>query len=126
MKEKEELVKVTNKLNSITLLQAKVVLTITHENEILDFVLYNRALGSVISSNHTIYKLWSIDEKYKKKSWSSLQKWCYRFMHRNYLTLEEAPIFLKNFMWITWIECKNFYSITLNLEASMILNWMKL
>ena len=69
---KEELVKVTNKLNTITLHQAKVALTITHEHEILDIVLYNRALGNVVASNQIIYKLWSIDEKYNEKSWSSL------------------------------------------------------
>ena len=51
MKEKEEIMKVTNKLKTITLHQAKVDLTITHENEILDFVFYNRALSNVVSSN---------------------------------------------------------------------------
>ena len=60
----EELMKVTNKLNTITLHQTKVALTITHENEILDFVLYNWALDNVVSSNQILYKLWSIDEKY--------------------------------------------------------------
>ena len=39
MEEKEELMKVTNKLNTITLHQAKVTLTTTHQNEILNFVL---------------------------------------------------------------------------------------
>ena len=64
---KEELMKVTKKLSTITLHQAKVVLTITHENEILDFVLFNRALGNVVTSNQIIYKFWSIDEKYNEK-----------------------------------------------------------
>ena len=53
----EELIKVTNKLNTITLYQGKVALTITHENEILDFVLYNRALSNVVTSNEIIYKI---------------------------------------------------------------------
>ena len=57
MKEKEELRKVTNKLNAITPHQEKVALTITHEHEILDFVLFNRALSSVVTSNEIIYKL---------------------------------------------------------------------
>ena len=51
MNEKEEIMKVTNKFNTITLHQAKLALTITYEHEILDFVLYNRALGNVVSSN---------------------------------------------------------------------------
>ena len=54
MKEKEGLMKVTNKLNTITLHKGKVALTITHENEILDFVLYNRALSTVVTSNDII------------------------------------------------------------------------
>ena len=62
----------TNKLNSITLHQVKVILTITHENKILDFILYNRELGNVVISSQIIYKLLSINEKYKGKSWSSL------------------------------------------------------
>ena len=57
MKEKEEIMKITNKLNTITLHQVRVALTITYEHEILDFVLYNRALGNVVSSNQIIYKL---------------------------------------------------------------------
>ena len=51
MEEKEELMKVTNKLNTITLHQGKVSLKIKHKNEILDFVFYNRALGNVVTSN---------------------------------------------------------------------------
>ena len=61
--DKKELIEVTNKLNTITLHQGKVDLTIIYENKILDFVLYNRALGNVVTSNQIIYKLWSIDEK---------------------------------------------------------------
>ena len=80
----------TNKLNSITLHQGKVILTITHENKILDFILYNRELGNVVINNQIIYKLLSINEKYKGKSWSSLQKLCYRFMHRNNLTFRRS------------------------------------
>ena len=60
--------KVTNKLNTITLHQEKVALTVTVESEILDFVFYNRALGNVVTSNEIIYKLWSINENYKEKS----------------------------------------------------------
>ena len=66
---KKELMKVTNKLNTITLHQAKVAHKITHTNEILDFVLYNMKLGNVVTSNQIIDKLWSLDDKYKKKSW---------------------------------------------------------
>ena len=90
MKEKEELMKVTNKLNIIALHQAKIALTIKHENEIFDFILYNRALGNIVTSSQIIYKLWSINDKYMEKSWSSLQKWCYRFIHRNYLNFRRS------------------------------------
>ena len=57
----EEIIKVTNKLNTITFHQGKVALTITHEHEILDFILYNRAPGNVVTSNQIIYKLLSVD-----------------------------------------------------------------
>ena len=57
MKQKEELMKVINKLNTITLHHGKLALPIAHKNEILDFVLYNRALGNVVTSNEIIYKL---------------------------------------------------------------------
>ena len=50
MKEKEELMKLTRKLNTITLHKGKLALTFTHEHKILDFVLYNRALGNVVAS----------------------------------------------------------------------------
>ena len=126
MKEKEEIMKVTNKLNTITLHQAKVALTITYENKILDFVLYNRALGNVVSSNQIIYKLWSIDEKYNEKSWSLLQKWCYHFMHRNYLNFRRSIHISQKHPENYLNRMQEFQTITLNLEANMILNWMQL
>ena len=86
IREKEELMKVTNKMSTITLHQRKSSKTISYESKILDYVYYNRALGNAVTSNKIIFKLWSIDEKYREKSWSSLQKWWYRFMKRHFLT----------------------------------------
>ena len=86
IREKEELMKVTNKMSTITLHQGKSSKTISYESEILDYVYYNRALGNAVTSNEIIFKLWSINEKYREKSWSSLQKWWYRFMKRHFLT----------------------------------------
>ena len=31
-----------------------------------------------------------MDDKYNEKSWSLLQKWCYNFMHRNYLNFRRS------------------------------------
>ena len=73
-------------MSSITLHQGKSSKTISYESEILDYVYYNRALGNAVTSNEIIFKLWSNDEKYREKSWSSLQKWWYRFMKRHFLT----------------------------------------
>ena len=67
--------KITNKISTITLYQIKSSKTTSYESEIIDYVYYNGALGNVVTSNEIIFKLWSIDEKYKEKSWSSLQKW---------------------------------------------------
>ena len=66
MKEKEELMKLTRKLNTITLHKGKLALTFTHESKILDFALYNRAPGNVVTNNEIIYKLWSTDDKIRK------------------------------------------------------------
>ena len=66
IREKEELMKVTNKMSTITLHQGKSSKTISYESEILDYVYYNRALGNAVTSNEIIFKLWSIDEKYRK------------------------------------------------------------
>ena len=125
MKEKEALMKVTNKLNIITLHQGKIVLAITHEHEIVDFVLYNRALGNVVTSNQMIQAL-KIDQKYNEKSWVHFRNGVIVLCTKIIELLEEAPIFLKNFLRITWVKCNNLYTITLNLEANMILNWMQL
>ena len=84
--EKEELMKVTNKMSTTTLHQGKSSKTISYENEILDYVYYNKALGNAVTSNEIIFKLWSIYKKYREKSWSSLQKWWYRLMKRHFLT----------------------------------------
>ena len=50
-------------MDTITLNHAKVALTITHENEILDFEFYNRTLVNLVTSNEILYKHWSLDEK---------------------------------------------------------------
>ena len=86
IRDKEELMKVTNKMSTITLHQGKFSKTISYESEILDYVYYNRAFGNTVTSNEIIFKLWSINEKYREKSLSSLQKWWYRFMNRHFLT----------------------------------------
>ena len=61
-------------MSTINLHQGKSSKTISYESEILDYVYYNRALGNAVTSNEIIFKLWSIDEKYREKSLSSLQK----------------------------------------------------
>ena len=83
--EKEELMKVTNKMSTLTLHQGKSSKTISYESEILDDVYDNIALGNAVTSYEIIFKLLGIDEKYREKSWSSLKKWWYRFMKRHFL-----------------------------------------
>ena len=77
IREKKELMKITNKMSTITLHQGKSSKTISYQSEILDYVYYNRALKNAVTSNEIIFKLWRIEEKYREKSWSSYQKWWY-------------------------------------------------
>ena len=109
MQEKEVLIKVTYKMNTITLLKWKVALTITHENEILDFVLNNRALGDVVINNETMYKLWSIDEK----SWNLPREWCYLFMQVNNLIFRRSTHISQKLAenYLKWIQEFLYYNI---------------
>ena len=86
IREKEGLMKVTNKMSTITLHQGKSSKTISYESEILDYVYYNRALGNAVTVMKLYLNYWTINEKYSLKSWSSLQKWWYRFIKRHFLT----------------------------------------
>ena len=56
IQQKEELMEVTNKMNTIILLHGKAVKTISFESEIFDYVLNNRALGNDVTCNEVIIK----------------------------------------------------------------------
>ena len=48
-------------MNTITLHNLKAAKTISCEGEILDYVLYSKALGNTVTSSEVIFKLWSMD-----------------------------------------------------------------
>ena len=58
------------------------------EERIFDYLLYNRDLGNSVISNEVIFKLGIMDETFKEKSLSTLQKWQYNFMKRHFLTFK--------------------------------------
>ena len=58
-------------MSAVVLHNGKLTKTVPHE-EILDFILYNIALSNAVTSNEIIYRLWSIDERYREKSRSTL------------------------------------------------------
>ena len=84
-------------MSTIILHQQKFSKTILYESEILDYVYYNRALGNAVTSNEIIFKLWSIDENYREKYWSSLQNGDIALWKAIFLLSEEILIFPKNF-----------------------------
>ena len=47
-------------MSTITFHKVKLAKTVSHGKEILDFILYNRALVNALTSNEIIYKIWSI------------------------------------------------------------------
>ena len=89
--------KVINKMNIITLHHGKAAKMMSFEEEILDYVLYSRALGNDVVSNELIFKLWNMDETFREKSWSTLQKWWYRFMKIHFLTFRRKTHISQNF-----------------------------
>ena len=56
------------------------------EGEILDYVLFNRAYENFVTNNEIMFKPWSMDEIFREKSWTLLQKWWYCFMKWYFLT----------------------------------------
>ena len=70
-------------MSTVTLHKGKLANTASHE-EMIDFILYNRALGNTVTCNEIIY-ISEVKTKDIKNSWSTLQKWWYRFMHRHFL-----------------------------------------
>ena len=71
-------------MSNVTLNKGKLAKTVLHEEEILEFILYNRALDNAVANNEIIYKPWSIDKRYQEKSWSTVQKrQCY-FVYQHF------------------------------------------
>ena len=93
--------------------------------EILDFVLYNRALGYAVTSNEVIFKLRSMDEGFRENSQSTLQKWWYCFMKRHFLTFRRNTHISQKLPVNYFDKFKNFFIIIWNLEANIILNWIQ-
>ena len=89
--------------------------TISHEENI-EFILYNRALGNVVANNEIIYKFWSINKRYQEKSWSTIQKWWYHFIHQHFLTFRRnthvAHKLPKNYL----DKIQEFYSYSIKLR----------
>ena len=54
-------------MNTITLYHRKTDKMMSFEREILDYVLYNRILGSIITSNEVIFKILIIDKTFREK-----------------------------------------------------------
>ena len=50
------------------MLKGKLVNTVSHEERILDLIIY-MDLGNTVTSNKIVYKLWSIDKDIKKNHW---------------------------------------------------------
>ena len=108
IQQKEEIIEETNKMNTITLHHRKAAKTISFEGEILNYVLYNNALGNAVVSKEVIFKLYCMDETFRenlgvhfKKSdivlWKDffyLQKKCSHFLKTS----------RKLFRWNSWIS----------------------
>ena len=50
------------------------------ENEIVDWILFNKSLGTSVSSWEIIIKECSLSNTLKFKNIKNLQKWCYKFL----------------------------------------------
>ena len=47
-------------MSTTTFHKVKLTKTVSHKEEILEYILYNRVLGNTLTSNEIIYKIWSI------------------------------------------------------------------
>ena len=60
------------------------------EDELVEWILMNRALGIAVTSWEVIIKACKLDESLKLKNINTLQNWCYRFLKRNMLTFRSG------------------------------------
>ena len=79
------------------------------EGENFDYGLYNSALWNAVTSIKFMFKLWSMHETFREKSWSTLKNsnivsWKYIF-----LLLEEILTLIKNFQKTIETKFKNFF-----------------
>ena len=60
------------------------------EDELVEWILMNWALGIAVTSWEVIIKACKLDESLKLKNINTLQNWCYRFLKRNMLTFRSG------------------------------------
>ena len=58
-------------MSTATFHEVKLAKTAPHEDEILDFILYNKVLSNVITNNKIIFKFWSIKISWKIMKYTS-------------------------------------------------------
>ncbi|KAL4512506.1 hypothetical protein ABPG72_020343, partial [Tetrahymena utriculariae] len=87
---KEEYLNLNGKKIKKSIGKGKTPKSIKYESKILDFINFNRKIFNPISTWSIIAKLIELDQTYKEKPLSSLQKWCYAFIKRNNLSFRSA------------------------------------
>ena len=85
-----ELTQVSVKSKTKTLHKGKKAYTKDIEDELIEWILMNRALGIAVTSWEVIIKACKLDESLKLKNINTLQNWCYRFLKRNMLTFRSG------------------------------------
>ena len=85
-----ELTQMSVKSKTKTLHKGKNEDTKDIEDELVEWILMNRALGIAVTSWEVIIKACKLDESLKLKNINTLQNWCYRFLKRNMLTFRSG------------------------------------
>ena len=83
-------------MNTFTINHGKAAKTMSFEGEILDYVLYSRALGNAETSNEVIFKLWSMNETFRDIIREHFKN-CEIVLWKKFLTFRRILTFLKDF-----------------------------
>ena len=79
-KQLPELLKMADKSIKNTLHHWRKAETDEVENQIVDWILINRSLGTSVNLWEIIIKEWSLNNTLKIKNIKKLQKWCYKIL----------------------------------------------
>ena len=111
-------------MNIITLHHENTAKTMLFEEEIIDYILYSRALANAVKSNRNIFKLWSLNETFREKM-ENTSKMVRSFYEKAFSYFQKNTHISQRLPEKKFVKIQEFLCYNIKLRIKYILNWIQ-